>query len=50
MRDFSQKLVPLLEDKIRVMIYAGEPAHACCCDDVFAHSCDKSSACHDLRR
>jgi hypothetical protein len=23
MRDFSKKLVPLLEDKIRVMIYAG---------------------------
>jgi hypothetical protein len=23
MRDFSLKLVPLLEDKIRVMIYAG---------------------------
>jgi hypothetical protein len=27
MRDFSLKLVPLLEDKIRVMIYAG--AHSC---------------------
>jgi hypothetical protein len=27
MRDFSQKLVPLLEDKIRVMIYAG--GHVC---------------------
>lgn len=24
MRDFSLKLVPLLEDKVRVMIYAGE--------------------------
>lgn len=26
MRDFSHKLVPLLEDNIRVMIYAGKAA------------------------
>ena len=29
MRDFSQKLVPLIEDDIRVMIYAGDQDLIC---------------------